>query len=252
MNERDRRDLAVMVGGIVPILVAGALVGVRHQVQTSTVALLLLVVVVTTATAGGRLPAFASAVTAALSLNFFHTQPFLRLSIDSAEDAETAVLLLVVGLISGHVAARGHAARRFGRAEIQRIHRVADMTARGDHVGDIIESAERELQDLLALRHCRFEPAPSSREIPRIERTGAVNARHHRFTLSGGLVLPANGIGLPVWGRGVLQGQFILLPSPDRGASVEQRLMAVTIADQVGAALAVTPPSGKRALPQAG
>jgi K+-sensing histidine kinase KdpD len=252
MNERDRRDIATTAGGIAPILVAGALVGVRHQVQTSTVALLLVVVVVTTATVGGRLPALVSAVTAALSLNFFHTQPYLRLTIDSAEDAETTVLLLIVGLITGHVAARGHAARRFGRAEIQRIHRVADMTARGEHAGDIVELAERELQDLLDLRQCRFEPAPSRREIPRIERTGAINARHHRFTLSGGLVLPPGGIGLPVWGRGIIQGQFILVPNPDMGASVEQRLMAVAIADQVGAALAVTPPSGRRALPPAG
>ena len=252
MNERDRRDLAVMAGGIAPILLAGALVGVRHQVQASTVALVLVVIVVTTATAGGRLPAFVSAVTAALSLNFFHTQPYLRLTIDSAEDAETTALLLVVGLITGHVAAGGHAARRFGRAEIQRIHRVADMTARGERAGDVIEAAERELQDLLHLRGCRFEPAPSPREIPRLERTGAINSRHHRLALSGGLVLPAGGIGLPVWGRGIMQGQFILVPDPDMGASVEQRLMAVAIADQVGAALAVTPPSGRRALPPAG
>ena len=126
------------------------------------------------------------------------------------------------------------------------------MTARGEHAGDILEAAERELQDLLDLRQCRFEPAPSRREIPRIERTGAIHSRHHRFTLSGGLVLPAHGIGLPVWGRGIVQGQFVLVPSPDTGASVEQRLMAVAIADQVGAALAVTPPSGRRALPPAG
>jgi hypothetical protein len=55
--------------------------------------------------------------------------------------------------------------------------------------GGIVEAAERELQDLLDLRECRFEPAPSRREIPR---------------------------------------------------------------DQVGAALAVTPPSGRHARPPAG
>jgi hypothetical protein len=252
MTERDRRDLTVVAGGIAPIVVAAGLVGVRDQFQTSTVALILVVVVVVAATAGGRLPAFVSAGTAALSLIFFHTQPYLRLTIDSAEDAETTVLLLVVGLISGNVAARGHAARRFGRCEIQRIHRVAGMTASGEPAGEVVEAAERELAELLRLRECRFIPAPVPMEMPRLERSGAVQSRHHRFALSGGLVLPSTGVGLAVWGRGVVMGQFVLLPAPDTGVTVEQRLMAVAIADQVGAALAVTPPSGRRALPPAG
>lgn len=106
MNEHDRPDLAVTIGGIAPILLAAALVGVRHQLQTFTVSLLLVVVVALTALAGGRLPAFVAAVTAALSLNFFHTQHYLRLRIDSPEDAKTIALLLLVGLVTGHLAAR--------------------------------------------------------------------------------------------------------------------------------------------------
>ena len=52
-----------------------------------------------------------------------------------------------------------------------------------------------------------------------------------------GLELPKEGIALPVLGRGEEVGRFVLEPTPGVGASLEERVVAVALADQVGAAL---------------
>ena len=53
-----------------------------------------------------------------------------------------------------------------------------------------------------------------------------------------GFALPADGAELPVLGRGNVLGRFVLVPEPDTTVTLEQRVVAVAIADQVGAALA--------------
>ena len=55
--------------------------------------------------------------------------------------------------------------------------------------------------------------------------------------------LPAEGIALPVLSRGQIVGRFILDFGPGAGATLEQRVVAIALADQVGASLAVYPPS---------
>ena len=49
-------------------------------------------------------------------------------------------------------------------------------------------------------------------------------------------------------GRGNVLGRFVLVPQPDTVVSLEQRVVAVAIADQVGAALVATgtPPARQR------
>lgn len=74
-------------------MVGVSLVGVRDQIQNANVALILVVVVVAAAAIGGRLAGATAAVVSALAFIFFHTQPYLRLTIDSADDVETALLL---------------------------------------------------------------------------------------------------------------------------------------------------------------
>jgi len=54
--------------------------------------------------------------------------------------------------------------------------------------------------------------------------------------------LPAEGIALPVLSRGQIVGRFVLDFGPGAGATLEQRVVAIALADQVGASLAVYPP----------
>jgi hypothetical protein len=53
-----------------------------------------------------------------------------------------------------------------------------------------------------------------------------------------GFAFPDTGVELPVLGRGNVLGRFVLVPEPNTSVTLEQRVVAVAIADQVGAALA--------------
>jgi hypothetical protein len=49
-------------------------------------------------------------------------------------------------------------------------------------------------------------------------------------------------IELLVESGGIFQGRFLMTPAPGERPALEQRLMAVALADQVGAALATSHP----------
>ena len=234
-----RREAGLVFGGVAPIAVAAALVGVRDSVQNANIALVLMVVVVLAAALGGRAAGAVSALTGALSFVFFHTRPYLRLTIDSADDVETAVLLLAVGLIVGTLVSgswRARASAEQATSEIRRIHRVAEQAARGEDAADVILAAQDELADLLQLQACRFEAQPFTAALPRLERSGLIETRVHRFR-DNGFELPPEGVELPVYGRGQQLGRFVLDPTVGVGVSLDQRVVAVALADQVGAAL---------------
>jgi hypothetical protein len=244
-DDRDTETIGLVIGGIGPIAVAGALVGVRGEILNANVGLVLVLVVVAAAAVGGRAAGAVAAVVAALSFDFFHTRPYLSLTIDSADDVETTVLLLVTGLIAGQIAwsaRRARAEATHGRSELLRLTRVADQIARGDDPADVILAAQAELEGLLTLRSCRFEALPYESALPKLERTGVFISTEYRYA-HGGFELPAGGVELPVLGRGHEIGRFVLEPTPGVGTSLEERVVATAIADQVGSALANKPPT---------
>jgi hypothetical protein len=100
--------------------------------------------------------------------------------------------------------------------------------------------AQAELRELLTLETCRFEalPAADGRARPRIGRSGAIEGlverRYGRLADgAGGFELPPEGAEIPVLVRGQHVGRFVLEPTPGVAVSLEQRLVAVAIADQV-------------------
>lgn len=234
---------AMAAAGLAPIFVAALLVGVRGETSGGNLALVLVIVVVLAAALGGRAAGATAAVLAAISYDFFLTQPYLSLAITSRDDIETTVLLLIVGVIVGTVsaqAAKATASAAAGHAEIRRIHRVAERMAAGDDASEVIAVAEQELQDLLSLDEARFESLPATSALPRLERSGVVHTAEYRYRPEG-FELPQGGVELPVLARGRPVGRFVLTPQPGIGHSLDQRVVAVALADQVGAALAASP-----------
>jgi Domain of unknown function (DUF4118) len=238
-----------MVAIVGPIAVGALLVPLRNELVTTNLALILVVVVVLGAVAGGRAPGAAAAVVAALSYDFFLTRPYLSLHIESTDDVETAVILLVIGLMVGQlvtVVRRGRGAVERGAAEIAALHRVSDEAAGGADIGELTRVVERELTQLFGLEACWFEPPPYESLSARLERGGAIVGGELRVT-DRGFALPAEGVELPVMGRGRVHGRIVMMPKPGRGASIEERVVAVALADQLGAALAADaqhPPVG--------
>ena len=233
----------VVIAALAPILVAAALVPLRDTVDNTNVALGLVLVVLAAALTGGRVAGAVAAVSSVLAFDFFHTQPYLSLTIASTDDVITTALLLPVGLLVGSVAVRGRRARRDASSaadQMHRVHRLAEMTANGVESRIVLEQTQRELVELLGLRDAQFEAPPyDEADLPVIERGGAVSTVRHRYTLDG-FELPAGGAVLPVLARGRPVGRFVLVPTPGAGVSLERRIVAVALADQAGAALSPT------------
>ena len=223
--------IGVMVGVPAAVVMGAGLALFRSVFDATNAALVLMIVVVAVAALGGRAAGIVTALAAVASFDFFHTQPYLSLAIDSRDDIETTALLLVAAVLVGTLASRGRtAARRAGAAssEVRRIHHVAETAVHGAAAAEVIAVAQDELGALLTLRACRFEALPSAdlRVRPRIGRSGAIEGvADRRFGRlpdgAGGFELPAQGAELPVLVRGQQVGRFVLEPQP--GVAVSPR-----------------------------
>jgi hypothetical protein len=242
-------DQAVAVGlaiaGMGPIAVAGALVPIRDHIDTANIALVFVVVVVLAAASGGRWVGVTAAAVSALSFDFFLPRPYHSLTIEQGDDIVTTLLLGLVGLIVGEIVVWAYGSRRAaarGRDEIDRLHRVAEQLASDAGVDVIRITVQNELSTMLSLRDCFFEKPPFGDPLPRMERNGSIRVPRHRF-VRGGFALPAGGIEIPVLGRGRQLGRLVLTPDPDVGVSIEERVVAIALSDQLGAALAADRPN---------
>lgn len=241
--EGEWKDLGTAVGAMVAILVAAGLVGTRSIVSNTSVALILVLVIVAAASIGGRRAGVVTAVAAGVAFDFFHTEPHNRLVIDSAEDIETLVLLVAVGLAAGELVVRTDDWRRRGGVshdELARIQRVTDAAV--DHPEDLVSAVQAELCDALTLQACRFETEPASARRPVIGRRGGIERAQYR--LSGGeFELPRDEVELPVRAGGREFGRFVLVPTPGVGVARDRRLAASAMADVVALSLAAHPRS---------
>ena len=244
-EELDASIAGYAIGGLGPIVVAAALVPLREDIEHTTAVLILVVVVVLAAMAGGRGAGAMGAVVAAASFDFFLTQPYQSLRIDSEADLETTVMLLVIGLLVGQIvvfARRNRRAAERASGEIRRLRRVAEKAASGLDSEQLADVVEEELTELLDLRECTFQREPLDIELPRLERSGTLSVTEHRYDPRGGFALPLQGVELPVLGGGETVGRFVLVPNAvnNRGVSLEARIVAIALADQFGARLAAT------------
>lgn len=161
----------------VPLALAAALVPARGSLPNATTALALAVVVTVLAATGTRVTAVVAALSAGLTFDAFFTKPYDSLAITRAEDLEITVLLLVVGLLAGQLAARArwHRVRAAEASyDLGRIHAVAEMVADGEPTEQVILAVANELTDLLGLRECHFDPTFAGGPGPFVERHGAV------------------------------------------------------------------------------
>ena len=243
--------IGMTIGLPAAIVVGAILTSTRWAVNSANTALVFMVLVVAVAALGGRAAGAITAVASVMAYDFFHTEPYLSMAIDSRDDLETTVLLLVAGLLVGTIASKGRSARHretATRVEVRRLHRVAEATATGQPPKAVLDVAQDEITALLHLADCWFEPAPyiDDPTRPRLGRNGAIQAQsffRFRRERDGrtGFELPPEGVEVPVLARGRHVGRFVLVPNADTTTTVDERLITVTIADQVGAAWPIPP-----------
>ncbi|MEV7907982.1 DUF4118 domain-containing protein [Streptomyces anulatus] len=234
---RDR--IALVAALVAPPAVAAVLLPFRAGVPNTSVALVLVVIVVAVAANGNRLAGALAAVSAAVWFNFFFTRPYQRFAITTAADIQTAALLLVVGLAVSQLAAR---ARRLQVVAITdagylaQIHDTAELAQSAKAPDTVVDHVTAQLTTLLNLRGCRFEYGTLIGHPPRLEQDGAVVWGHRHWDVDR-LGLPGEEIELRTFGNGRFYGRFMLDPTPGTVPPLQARLVAVTLADQVGAAL---------------
>jgi K+-sensing histidine kinase KdpD len=240
MQRTFRRDhLAVLAALAAPLLLTLILVPFRSSFPNTDAALALILVVVAVAAIGHRLAGVLAAVSAAAWFDFFLTRPYERFTITRSADIETTVLILVIGVAVTEIAVWGRrqhlaASRRAGYLE--GINAAAEAVAVGGSPSALIDQVCAQLTRLLSLRSCRFEYGVAGLGRP-------ARLRHDGQLTPAGPSREPEGDGLPadtellVENHGLLQGRFLMSPQPGSRPTLEQRLVAVAFADQVGAAL---------------
>jgi K+-sensing histidine kinase KdpD len=237
---RDR--LAGLAGLVAPLALAAVLVPFRASFPNTDAALVMLLVVVAVAANGDRVAGVLAAASTAVWFDFFLTQPYERFTITRRTDIETTVLLLVIGVAITEIAVWGRrhyviASRRAGY--LDGINNAARAVATGGSAAALIAQVGSQLVQLLSLRSCTFQYGVAGLGRPaRLHRDGSVTFGQLHWTVDD-KGFPANtDVELLVEGGGIFQGRFLMTPAPGARPALEQRLLAVAFADQVGAALA--------------
>jgi Domain of unknown function (DUF4118) len=233
------------VGALSALGVGGALVPLRDVLPNADMALALVIPVLLGAIIGGRAAGALTALVSALTFDFVFTLPYLSLRISNKDDVWTFVFLLIVALVAAEVGIRGRrggAAARETRSELGRLMRVAELSARGADLDDVVRSARAELIGLFGLDECAYQSERSGPELPRLGEGGALEGA--QLVSWGDFLLPTGGVEVPVRGRGRELGRLVLYAGEATRASLEKRLVAVAIADELGLTLASVAPFG--------
>ena len=237
--ERRRASLAAAV--VLPVAAALVLVPFRDQLADAAAALLLVAVVVGVASFGDRRAGLTAALMSALAFDFFLTRPYERLSITSAHDVETTVALLVVGVAVTELAVRGRRHLEVAMAEgnyLALLHDLSDLVASGAPPDEVVAVACDDLVEVLALSRCHFEPSSVATGRATLVRSGEVElADRERYDVEH-LGLPDGEIELVARASQREFGRFVMLAGGHGAVSIEQRVVALALADQVGTALA--------------
>jgi len=238
---RDRVAIAAALAA--PIAVAAILLPFRSSWSNTNVAMILVAVVVAVAVTGNRVAGALAAVWAAICFDFFFTVPYDRFTIRDSADVTTFVLLLVIGLVVSQVAARARKLEVIAITDagyLTRIHDTAALAQSARSADAVVGHVREQLTDLLELERCRFEYGSLVGQPPRLEQDGTVvagRAGHGRLDVDQA-GLPAGDIELRVFGNGQYYGRFMMTARPGSRPSLQARLVAVTLADQAGRALA--------------
>jgi hypothetical protein len=106
MSDRDERLFYLTAGATAAIGLGVVLMPLRAVTTASNLAFVFVVLTIVVAEMGGRRAALCTALASALSLNFFLTKPYLRLTIHDRQDVIAFAGLTAVGLVAAAFGSR--------------------------------------------------------------------------------------------------------------------------------------------------
>ncbi|MCU1344069.1 MAG: Osmosensitive channel histidine kinaselike protein [Acidimicrobiia bacterium] len=240
-RDEETGPFVAAVGCVTVVAVAGLLGQVRSQLGPANVALALALIVVSAAALGGRYAGAVTGAVGALSFDFFHTQPYNHLQIDRAQDVETVVLLLLIGILAGeltHLRVRHRASAQQSDQLLDTVLSASHLASSTADVDEVWEGIKVVMSRELGLADCRFEPfGTEAPPLPRIAPTGTVPLSTLKRFVGHGFELPESGAELAVSNNGLPLGRVVLVPSQHRGVSLRERRVAVALAELLGIAV---------------
>ena len=158
------------------------------------------------------------------------------------------MLLLVIGVAVTEIAVWGrrqHAAASRRAGYLDGINAAAQAAAAGDSPSELIDQVSASLTELLSLHSCVFQYGKAGLGNPaRLMPTGQVVLGQRTVDVEADGLPDQTDTELLIEGGGVFQGRFLMRAQPGARPTLEQRLVAIAFADQVGAALAGGQPAG--------
>ena len=243
------RDFDVATAAVMALLamaVAGALVGVRDDLDNANVALLLMAIVVVAGVLGGRVAGITVALVSSLSFNFFHTQPYQSLRINRGNDVITVVLLFVSGLVVGEVATRRRGARQVAASrsvEVERLHDVARRVAEARPLTEVWDAVHTDLVEALDATDVWFEPAETisaAGALPRVAASGVVEGQVYHW-VGTGFALPKEGVQLRVGRESSPHGRVVLRSGARHAVDLDDRRFALALMELLSLAITQSP-----------
>ncbi len=232
---------SVLLAVAAPPAVAAVLVPFRSDVTNTALALVMVAVVVIVVTPGRRLAALVAGISAGLWFDFFLTRPYESFAINRSADIQTTVLLFVVAVGVGELAARDRQHRTdstSGTDGLAAVQSVSELVAEGAAAKPVIDAVRHALVPLLHLESCHFDPSRAAVTVPFIDRPGFVSYAVYRWDAADE-GLPPSPVTLPVRSGGRLRGRYVLEGSLVGVPIDNQRLVtAVVLADLAGLAIA--------------
>lgn len=235
---RQHRAILRMLAVLVPLLVGGGLHLIDWLVPNSVAALVLVLFVVGFASTGDRLAGLLAAVSAGLGFDFFLTQPYFRLQIDSVEDIELTVMLLIIGLAVSELASWG--VRQNASATEQAGFVIgalesADLAAGSTSETQALERVADTIRKLLGVEQVTYESGDHDAAAAVIQRDGSLHFQGKVIdvALTGFPQRAYAYTAIPVVQRGAQLGYFrISPPARDVRPSREALRVAVLLAGQ--------------------
>jgi K+-sensing histidine kinase KdpD len=240
------RGLILGAAVVAPLVAAAVLSAFRNSFENTNAALVLVLLVVAAAASGIRPAGILAALSSAAWFDFFLTAPYLKFAIIDRADIETTVLLVLVGAVVSEIAYWG----RRQQAQASRhegflagVIEAAGVVAAGDSpTATLVDHVERQLVEILNLDACVFRSAIST-GLPVLRADGTVVRDGSTLDVDrSGLPTDAQ-IQLPAQAGGTMRGEFLLTAAAHVARpSLQARRVAVTLADQVAAAIATSEP----------
>jgi K+-sensing histidine kinase KdpD len=240
----SRHRSAVIAGAaIAPLATAAVLSAFRENLPVATNVLVLVLVVIAMASTGVRAAGIVAAVSAGVWFDFFLTQPYGQLAINDPDEVEAAVLLVVVGAAVSEVALWGfrqqaRANRRAGY--LDGVLGTAEIVTLSTESPDALTAhVAEQIKQVLAVSRSRFVLGPVHDErIPVLHHHGEVTRLGRDIDADRDGLPTDDDIALMVTRSGTTVGHFLLTSASHVARpTLEQRKVAVLLADQVGQVL---------------